>query len=90
MIGNSPYAVLPPIFAMLAEAKAEKGGYLFSSQSWFTLTLIHHLGLTFDQIGKAIGKDEVWVASAFNGQVIYLRPWFFPRTLTPVAQSNLG
>ncbi|KAI0784564.1 Cyanase [Abortiporus biennis] len=25
-------------------------------------------GLTFDQIGKAIGKDEVWVASAFYGQ----------------------
>ncbi|KIK52679.1 hypothetical protein GYMLUDRAFT_49829 [Collybiopsis luxurians FD-317 M1] len=25
-------------------------------------------GLTFDAIGKAIGKDEVWVASAFYGQ----------------------
>jgi len=25
-------------------------------------------GLTFDQIGKAIGRDEVWVASAFYGQ----------------------
>ena len=26
-------------------------------------------GLTFDQIAKAIGKDEVWVAAAFYGQV---------------------
>lgn len=25
-------------------------------------------GLTFDQIGKAIGRDEVWVAAAFYGQ----------------------
>jgi len=25
-------------------------------------------GLTFDQIAKAIGKDEVWVAAAFYGQ----------------------
>ena len=26
-------------------------------------------GLTFDQIAKAIGRDEVWVASAFYAQV---------------------
>jgi hypothetical protein len=26
-------------------------------------------GLTFDQIAKAIGRDEVWVAAAFYGQV---------------------
>jgi len=25
-------------------------------------------GLTFDDLGKAIGKDEVWVAAAFYGQ----------------------
>ncbi|KAF8150931.1 cyanate lyase C-terminal domain-containing protein [Crassisporium funariophilum] len=25
-------------------------------------------GLTFDQIAKAIGKDEVWLAAAFYGQ----------------------
>lgn len=30
---------------------------------------IYNLGLTFDQIAKAIGKDEVWVAAAFYGQV---------------------
>lgn len=28
-----------------------------------------HTGLTFDEIAKAIGKDEVWVAAAFYGQV---------------------
>jgi cyanate lyase len=26
-------------------------------------------GLTFDQIASEIGKDEVWVAAAFYGQV---------------------
>ena len=31
-------------------------------------------GLTFEQIGKAISKDEVWVAALFYGQVSpYLR-----------------
>lgn len=25
--------------------------------------------LTFEDIGKAIGRDEVWVAAAFYGQV---------------------
>lgn len=33
------------------------------------ITLILSSGLTFDAIGKAIGRDEVWVASAFYGQV---------------------
>ena len=27
-------------------------------------------GLSFDQIAKQIGKDEIWVAAAFYGQVI--------------------
>ena len=27
------------------------------------------LGLTFDQIAKAIGRNEVWLAAAFYGQV---------------------
>lgn len=26
-------------------------------------------GLTFDQLAKEIGKDEVWLAAAFYGQV---------------------
>lgn len=26
-------------------------------------------GLTFDEIAKSIGRDEVWVAAAFYGQV---------------------
>jgi len=29
-------------------------------------------GLSFDQIAKAINKDEVWLAAAFYGQV---RQW---------------
>jgi hypothetical protein len=32
-------------------------------------------GLTFEQIGKAINKDEVWVAALFYGQVsLFPRP----------------
>ena len=31
-----------------------------------------HTGLTYEQIAKAIGKDEVWVAAAFFGQVRHL------------------
>lgn len=27
------------------------------------------IGLTFDQIAQAIGKNEVWLAAAFYGQV---------------------
>lgn len=27
------------------------------------------VGLSFEAIGNAIGRDEVWVASAFYGQV---------------------
>ena len=27
------------------------------------------IGLTFDEIAKAIGKNEVWLAAAFYGQV---------------------
>jgi cyanate lyase len=27
------------------------------------------VGLTFDQIAKAIGRNEVWLAAAFYGQV---------------------
>lgn len=26
-------------------------------------------GLTYDAIGKAVGRDEIWVASALLGQV---------------------
>jgi cyanate lyase len=29
------------------------------------------IGLTFDQIAKAIGRNEVWLAAAFYGQVAY-------------------
>ncbi|KAG6852553.1 Cyanate hydratase [Blastosporella zonata] len=27
-------------------------------------------GLTFDEIAKALGKDEVWVAAAFYGRIL--------------------
>lgn len=39
-------------------------------------------GLSFEQIGKAIGKDEVWVAAAFYGQVCY-------RSIFPIAMLTL-
>jgi cyanate lyase len=32
-------------------------------------------GLTFEAIANAIGKDEVWVAAAFYGQVRSLSRW---------------
>ena len=39
---------------------------------WFprTLTLSKHCsGLSFEKLAEAIGRDEVWVAAAFYGQV---------------------
>ncbi|KAG5221455.1 Cyanate hydratase [Salix suchowensis] len=39
------------------------------------------LGLTFDQIAKELGKDEIWVASAFYGQAK-----FTPDQLKKVAE----
>jgi cyanate lyase len=36
-------------------------------------------GLTFEQIGKEINKDEVWVAALFYGQVS-----LFPRSTPQV------
>ena len=41
-------------------------------------------GLTYEQIAKAIGKDEVWVAAAFFGQVRHLL-----RPSVPLAISNV-
>lgn len=32
----------------------------------------HAAGVTFDQIAQAIGRDEVWVAAMFYGQVTTL------------------
>lgn len=63
---NSPYADLPPIFAALFEAKARKGkahpNSICSCSEQFA-------GLSFEDVAKAIGRDEVWVAAAFYGQV---------------------
>lgn len=67
--GNTPFADLPPIYAQLAEAKARKGK-MFSANQCIRLTShLERIGLTYEQIAKAIGKDEVWVAAAFYGQV---------------------
>ena len=46
------------------------------------MTLTHSAGatgLSFEQIGKAIGKDEVWVAAAFYAQVRRLLTLPFPQ-----------
>ncbi|KAL0573235.1 Cyanate hydratase [Marasmius crinis-equi] len=32
------------------------------------MTLTHWRGLTFEAVAKELGRDEVWVASAFYGQ----------------------
>ena len=34
-------------------------------------SLITPTGITYEELGKIIGKDEVWVASAFFGQVSF-------------------
>jgi cyanate lyase len=39
------------------------------TQTTFDSLTNHPSGLTFDEISKALGKDEVWVAAAFYGQV---------------------
>lgn len=64
--GNSPFAELPPIYTQLAEAKARKG--IYTKHVMFQ-ALICLSGLTFEQIAKEVGKDEVYVAAAFYGQV---------------------
>jgi len=33
------------------------------------MIMFRTIGLTFDQIAQAIGRDEIWVAAAFYGQV---------------------
>jgi cyanate lyase len=63
-------AGLPDICSKLLEAKARKGvnkTLKSSRHDWGSLRYLP--GLTFDQIAKAIGKDEIWVASGFYGQV---------------------
>ena len=60
---------LPSINSRLFDAKARKGvPALLSSRISDRFDNIQP-GLTFDEIAKAIGKDEVWVAAAFYGQV---------------------
>jgi cyanate lyase len=65
---NAPYANLPSICSALFEAKARNGTHGVQSEVE-SLLIFRIAGLTFDQIAKAIGRDEVWVAAAFYGQV---------------------
>ena len=41
-----------------------------SEQDLTISTGIPYTGLSFDQIAKAIGRNEVWLAAAFYGQVL--------------------
>ena len=66
---NAPYADLPSICTALFQAKASKGEMNADNPSKISSTYSKRLGLTFDDIAKAIGRDEVWVAAAFYGQV---------------------
>ncbi|KAF5358804.1 hypothetical protein D9758_008537 [Tetrapyrgos nigripes] len=56
---SAPYAALPEINQKLFEAKAKKG-----TIPWC---------LSFEAIAKELGKDEVWVASAFYGQAKFTK-----------------
>jgi hypothetical protein len=58
-------------------AKAKKGAALYLHLRSLQPAYLHFLGLTFDEIAKAIGKDEVWTAAAFYGQVhTYISPQY--------------
>ncbi|CCM02222.1 uncharacterized protein FIBRA_04302 [Fibroporia radiculosa] len=57
---SEPFADLPPICATLFEAKAKKGAFGYFKDA----------RVTFEDIAKAIGRDEVWVAAMFYGQGI--------------------
>ncbi len=55
--------------AALFEAKARKGT-CNRPRLYNPLSDSSNAGLTFEAIGKAIERDEVWIAAAFYGQVI--------------------
>ncbi|KAF5347513.1 hypothetical protein D9758_014518 [Tetrapyrgos nigripes] len=66
---SAPYAGLPEINQKLFDAKAKKGTYdslVFVFVTAHTELVI--TGLSFEALAKELGKDEVWVASAFYGQ----------------------
>lgn len=62
------YNSTPSIFQSLFKAKSEKSTHPLRGLSRI-LTPSVATELTFEQIGQAIGRDEVWVAAAFYGQV---------------------
>lgn len=54
--------------AQLLEAKARKG--LLARPVCTPMSQTHiSIGLSFTEIGKAMERDEVWVAAVFYGQV---------------------
>ena len=55
--------------SVLFEAKARKGTYNYLESSDQVFIIPASVGLTFDQIAKDIGRNEVWLAAAFYGQV---------------------
>jgi cyanate lyase len=59
------------LFSKLRLEKVIADVLLMSKIKMFNLNLLtsRFVGMTFDQIAKAIGRDEVWVAAAFYGQV---------------------
>ena len=48
---------------------AQRSSMVVLSRSTCTHRRMLRIGLTFDEIAKAVGRDEVWVAAAFYGQV---------------------
>ncbi|KAG6815079.1 hypothetical protein H0H93_011036, partial [Arthromyces matolae] len=63
--------VLPPIRNFLQSSPNSSRQKLAKVQRYSRLPRFADpllLGLSFDAIGKALGKDEVWVAAAFYGQ----------------------
>lgn len=64
-----PYSDLPPANVTLFEAKARKGLYSPFYGIACEFADDRGVGLSFDDIAKKVGKDEVWLAAAFYGQV---------------------
>lgn len=66
-----PLTALEPILKSLFEAKALKVCSIDCAQPVHILIVLHYQDLSFSQIASEIGRDEIWVASVFYGQVQY-------------------
>jgi hypothetical protein len=53
---------------------------------------MHMVGVTFEQIAKAVGKDEVWVAALMYGQVSFhhARLYIIVLTAYRTGESDTG